>query len=74
MEIVFPQGPRLNYLKHIAETGGYSKLVIFSGFPEYKLDFKTWVADAFLPKTCGLPSLVGTIDYLLETTDGRYSN
>lgn len=74
MEIVFPQGPRLDYLHHIVEAGRNSKVVIFSGFPEYRLNFQTWAADAFLPKAFGLPSLVGTVDHLLKPSNNGLPN
>ncbi|KAA3663176.1 MAG: response regulator [Calditrichaeota bacterium] len=66
MEIVFSNGLGLDYLHNIANTDRSLKVVINSGFTEYKYDFHTWLANAFITKSDDLTELKSTIRRILQ--------
>jgi CheY-like chemotaxis protein len=41
-------------------------VVLFSNYPEYRLDFQTWLADAYLMKKYDFTELIETIRRLLS--------
>ncbi len=43
-----------------------TKIILNSGFPKYKMDFKSWLADSFLVKSPDLTELFTTIGSYLN--------
>ena len=50
------------------------KVVINSEHPEYKMDFKTWLADAFLTKSSNMTDLKNTVCRLVHDEKNMKEN
>lgn len=67
LDLELPDGNGLDYLQDIMDFNRNIKVVINTDDPMYKLDFHTWLADAFLVKSPDLCELKNTIDTLLHS-------
>lgn len=66
LELELPSGSGLNYLQNLLEANRNVKVVINTAYPTYKMDFRTWTADAFLTKSSDLSELKETIRQILN--------
>ena len=55
----------LDLLRRIAELRSCIRTVLISGYPGYRDDFTSWLADAFLTKSVDPSQLVHTVQDLL---------
>lgn len=66
IDIDCPEGYGLGYLQRLLNLDREVKIVINTTRSDYKMDFHTWAADAFLMKSEDPRELVDTIDMLLS--------
>ena len=59
--VLEPEGLTLDYLSEFLKVDRHLKVVINSDHPELKMDFHTWLADAFLIKSSDLTDLKSTV-------------
>ena len=59
-------GSEIDACAEIAKLNPNMKIVLNSEYPEYKRDFRSWVADVFLVKSPDLSELKATIRRLLN--------
>jgi len=71
LELGFNDGSGLDYLYDIMNEDRNVKVLINSDYPEYKNDFHTWTADAFLAKSAGFEALKRSIERLLLEKSNR---
>lgn len=67
LALELPDGFGLDFLQDFVATNGDLKVVINTSCPVYKMDFRSWAADAFLLKSSDLRELRRTIDTLLHS-------
>lgn len=58
---------RLDYIDAFLQLQHNVRIVINSAYPDYKHDFKTWVADAFLTKSSDAAELKETVNRILAS-------
>lgn len=66
IDIECPEGKGVDCLERFLNQDREVKIVINTTRSDYKLDFHTWAADAFLMKSDDPNELVDTIDMLLH--------
>jgi len=71
MDLMFPRGMGLGYLSNFMGLDRNLKVVINSAYPDYKLDFHSWAAEAFLTKSSDLSELKNTIQQILQKNERR---
>jgi DNA-binding response OmpR family regulator len=62
-----PDGFGLDFLQNFVVAKDDLRIVINTNCPTYKMDFRSWAADAFLLKSSDLGELRSTIDALLHS-------
>lgn len=67
LDLVLPDGSGFDYLEKFVTAKRNVKVVINTDYPNYKGDFHSWVADAFLTKSSDLSELKNTIDSVLHS-------
>ncbi len=67
LDLALPDGSGFDYLEKFVKTNRKMKFVINTDNPNYKRDFHSWVADAFLMKSSDMSELKNTIDLVLHT-------
>lgn len=56
----------LEYLNEIVQLDRNVKVVLYSERPEFKMDFQTWIADAFLTKPTDPSKIKDALEQLLS--------
>lgn len=74
LELEISNGVDLDYLNEFIKLNRNLKVVINSDHPEFKNDFCTWIADAFLIKSSNLTELKSTLKRMLQTNKERETN
>ncbi|HEX9654314.1 MAG TPA: response regulator [bacterium] len=69
LELELHDGSGLDYLQQLMNEKRNLKVIINTDYPTYKMDFRSWAADAFLVKTPDLDQLKETIDNLLHKSE-----
>lgn len=67
LDLVLPDGTGFDYLEKFVTVKRNVKVVINTDYPNYKGDFHSWVADAFLTKSSDLSELKNTINSVLRS-------
>ncbi|MFQ5824823.1 MAG: response regulator [bacterium] len=67
LELELPDGSGFEYLQHFLNTKRNLKVIINTAYPNYKMDFHSWTADAFLIKSTDLAELKNTIEVVLHS-------
>lgn len=65
LELGFSNGSGIESLNEIIDLDQDLKVIIYTEYPEYKYDLRTWVADAFLVKSPDLTRLIDTVRALV---------
>lgn len=66
LELELHDGSGLDYLQQFIDEKRDLKVIINTDYPTYRLDFRSWAADAFLVKSSDLHELKEAIDVLLH--------
>lgn len=66
MDLVLPDGTGFDHLNRLLKVRKNVKVVINTRHTEYKSDFHSWVADAYLTKSSDVSVLKTTIDGILH--------
>lgn len=66
MDLALPDGKGFNHLQQFLKVHDKARVVINTDHTEYKADFRSWVADAYLTKSADLSELKTTIDDILH--------
>ena len=61
-DLVLPDGAGFALLQSFLKVTNKTKVVINTSYVEYKSDFQSWVADAYLTKSSDISELKNTID------------
>ena len=64
-DLVLPDGKGFDLLQKFLKVTNKTKVVINTSYVEYKSDFQSWVADAYLTKSSDISELKNTIDGIL---------
>lgn len=59
----------LRYLDEIVQLDRNVKVVLYSERPEFKMDFQTWIADAFLTKPTDPSKIKDALEQLLASSE-----
>ncbi len=73
LELVLPDCSGFKCLEKLLTVRRDLKVVIHTAYAEYKRDFHSWAADAFLTKSSDLTELKDTIHSVLHPTPPRSS-
>jgi len=65
-DLVLPDGAGFALLQSFLKVTNKTKVVINTSYVEYKSDFQSWVADAYLTKSSDISELKNTIDGILH--------
>ena len=65
-DLVLPDGAGFDLLHRFLKVTNKTKVVIHTSHVEYKSDFRSWVADAYLTKSSDISELKNTIDGILH--------
>ncbi len=65
-DLVLPDGAGFDLLHRFLKVTNKMKVVINTSHVEYKSDFQSWVADAYLTKSSDISELKSTIDGILH--------
>ncbi len=65
-DLVLPDGKGFDLLQRFLKVTNKTKVVINTSYVEYKSDFQSWVADAYLTKSSDISELKNTIDGILH--------
>ena len=65
-DLVLPNGKGFALLQRFLKVTNKMKVVIITSHVEYKSDFQSWVADAYLTKSSDVSELKNTIDSILH--------
>lgn len=66
MDLVLPDGTGFEHLYNFLQVSEESKVVINTSHPEFKADFHSWSADAYLSKSSDITELRNTINGILH--------
>ena len=65
-DLVLPDGAGFDLLHRFLKVTNKPKVVINTSYIEYKSDFQSWVADAYLTKSSDISELKSTIEGILH--------
>jgi len=65
-DLVLPDGVGFDHLQSFLKVTGKTKVVINTSHAEYKSDFQSWLADAYLTKSADVSELKNTIEGILR--------
>ena len=65
-DLVLPDGAGFDLLHRFLKVTNKTKVVINTSYIEYKSDFQSWVADAYLTKSSDISELKSTIEGILH--------
>ncbi len=66
MDLVLPDGMGFDHLQKFLKVTGKARVVINTSHSEYKSDFHSWLADAYLTKSADVSELKNTIKGILQ--------
>lgn len=65
LDLYSPRGSGIEYLQKLMRVNRDVKIIINRAYPLYKLDFRTWAADALLTKSTDIGQLKNVVREML---------